>query len=670
MPPKAQPQRRITQSQNDQVYELGVQGRKTGLTLEERPRDEEGFEAVDDLFSSPTKDNHNGAPNGHGRRHGHGTNGRAQAESDEEQDMEIDEASVMGPATALKQRQSRPSLPRARSPIKTHLQSPARQNPHLGPISSPTRGSVVAAREHSPPKTVNRRLDFSKSSHSSSQSRMKPVRNGQPKVNGTKSRKGKLTNGRARASESDEDEAILQPKRSQPQEDEEEVAEDQEESIDVPDAGGDEVEHIDPDDQDDLPGEAEPEPEPEEDQDDPVQEPEPKVVKRRGRKPKSPVVQKEEREPPVEDASAHSEEAEDESTKKRRGRPAKTAQRIKEPTPPKRSPKRRRSGRSSTGSAEDQEQEDNVEDRETKRQRTEKKEKKDATSKPTTTKEKGKPGRKRKSSGVGVDSPVVQRGPPLPKGRGLVALRREEDNIMRTTRSGRLSYQPLKFWQGEHVVFDSAKQEVFDDKGQHFVMQGVKGVMRAPDISLGQPRRRRGRPAKRSRAGPGRRSSTIIEEELERDDWEFDPGTISAECIYWNPEDELQQEDNEPAYVEEEIAISEAAIQLKDIKDATFRFAKTLTMPFFGSGIVDMPPGSEKRTKNSRKMQMVFFVHTGSVEVTVADTQFRIGKGGMWFVPRGNHYSILNNSDSSARIFFAQGCEILVESEGAQEEAQ
>ncbi|KAI5864281.1 Mif2/CENP-C like-domain-containing protein [Durotheca rogersii] len=659
MPPKAQSQRRITQSQSDQVYELGVQGRKTGLRLEERPRDENGFEAVDDLFSSPSKDEPNGAVNGRG------VNGRGRAESDEEQDMEIDDASVMGPATALKQRQNRPSLPRARSPIKTHLQSPARQNPHLGPSSSPTRGSIVATREASPPQAVNRKLDFVKISQSSSQNRMKPSTNGQPKVNGAKARNGKLTNGHAPIVESDEE---PRGKRRNPRKGEEEKEEKEEEeeevevevgqeaSIDVPNAGSDEVDPIDHDDQDDdLP--AVPEPEPEEDE-----EPQPKVAKRRGRKPKSPIAQ-------VEEAPARTETAEG-SAKARRGRPAKTAQPAKQPEPMKKSPKRRRPEESPADSTEEQEQEEDVEDRDAKRQRTEKKEKKtaqDTSSKPAATKEKGKPGRKRKSSGVGVDSPVVQRGPPLPRGRGLVTLRREEENIMRTTRSGRLSYQPLKFWQGEHVVFDSAKQQVFEDRGRHFVMPAVKSVMRAAETSPeGQPRKRRGRPAKRSK--PGRRSSAIQEEEVERDDWEHDPGTITGECIYWHPEHELQQQldDDDLEVVEEELAISEPAIQFKDIKDATFRFAKTLTMPFFGSGIVDMPPGSEKRTKNSRKMQMVFFVHAGSVRVIVAQTEFRIGKGGMWFVPRGNHYSITNDSDYPARIFFAQGCEVLVQSEEPQ----
>lgn len=76
---------------------------------------------------------------------------------------------------------------------------------------------------------------------------------------------------------------------------------------------------------------------------------------------------------------------------------------------------------------------------------------------------------------------------------------------------------------------------------------------------------------------------------------------------------------------------------MRDISGAEFRFAKTLTLPFFGSGMVDLPPGGTKRIKNSRKMQMVFFVFYGRVTVELGTPlqTFSIGRGGMWQVPRG-----------------------------------
>lgn len=86
-----------------------------------------------------------------------------------------------------------------------------------------------------------------------------------------------------------------------------------------------------------------------------------------------------------------------------------------------------------------------------------------------------------------------------------------------------------------------------------------------------------------------------------------------------------------------DVAYAAEAIEMRDIGGSDFRFAKTLTLPFFGSGMVDLPPGGAKRVKNSRKMQLIFFVYYGrvTVEVGTPTTTFSIGKGGMWQVPRG-----------------------------------
>ena len=84
-----------------------------------------------------------------------------------------------------------------------------------------------------------------------------------------------------------------------------------------------------------------------------------------------------------------------------------------------------------------------------------------------------------------------------------------------------------------------------------------------------------------------------------------------------------------------DLAYSALGIETREVKNATFRYAKLLSTPFFGCGIVDIPPGGEKRPKNSRKMYMCFHVYEGRVMVDVAGNTFSIGKGGWWQVPRG-----------------------------------
>jgi centromere protein C len=228
-----------------------------------------------------------------------------------------------------------------------------------------------------------------------------------------------------------------------------------------------------------------------------------------------------------------------------------------------------------------------------------------------------------------ADSPQVQRGPPMPRNnRGLFILRREtpmEVNGSKQTRSGRNSIKPLAYWKNERVEYTEDENE--DNYGK-FLLPRIKKVVRAEEIE--EPKRPKTK--SRSTKSKKRAREPESEDDDETEPWETEPGRVIGEIRSWDPEDQTGSQAEE---VEEEIALSSAAIITREIKDTTFRFAKTLTLPFFGSGMVDLPPGAIKKPKNSRKMQMVFFMFYGRVQVTVNDTVFRIGKGGMWQVPRG-----------------------------------
>ncbi|KAJ1338260.1 centromere protein C [Microdochium nivale] len=625
MPPKALPARRAPQAQPEKIYALGQAGRKTGIVLQDTgERDEHGFENPD-IFSSPEKDA--------------GTPDDDDDEGDDSgQEMELDNEDEPGPATIRRGAQQRPSLPRARSPLKTNLLSPAKHSARLNPSSSPTRGDVYHLPRAKPLETVNRLLNFGASKNA------KHSPEPRPKVNGSGSQQSPFTRPPTKSG------AGLNGRTLTDDEDESEV-EEEEQPDDLPAMGDDDVdlgtymgddepaeqsEEEEPEEEAEEEAEVEPEEEIEEEPEEP-----PVVTTSKARKPSAKSARPEARErAPVEEVVKPT---------KPRGRPPKVAKNV-EPkvTSPKRSRKDREPVEERSGSEEDAP--------DAKRTKTS----------PVPKAPKGKPGRKRKSSGVGVESPAVQRGPPLPKARGLVSIRREGPNSMLTTRSGRHSFKPLNWWQGDQRELET--EEYTDIKGQKFVLNSTKSVVRYENEDKEQPSRRRGGRAGRGGKAVSRRSETAIE----REPWETSSGRIVGECLYWYPEYETNPPlDDDPVEVmEEELAISEPAIQLKDIKDATFKFAKTLTLPFFGSGIVDLPPGSEKRSKNSRKMQMVFFVHRGTVDVIVATNEFTITEGGQFFVPRGNYYSMENNGNIRARIFFAQGCEQQVVSEDAEPEGE
>jgi len=122
------------------------------------------------------------------------------------------------------------------------------------------------------------------------------------------------------------------------------------------------------------------------------------------------------------------------------------------------------------------------------------------------------------------------------------------------------------------------------------------------------------------------------EEREEAEDWETEGGVIRGFVRAWDGELGEAVEGDER---EQDLAFSSNSIETRDVVGSDFKYAKFLSLPFFGCGMVDLPPGGFKRAKNARKMQMVFFVHMGKVLVRVGEAEFTISKGGVWHVPRG-----------------------------------
>ena len=244
-----------------------------------------------------------------------------------------------------------------------------------------------------------------------------------------------------------------------------------------------------------------------------------------------------------------------------------------------------------------------------------------------------------------------------PKSRSLQILRSttpaDEDGA-RFTRSGRATVKPIEYWRGERIVYSKPKK--IDSK--RISLGSIQEVVRAEDL----PEEKRPRAP---RSQKRRRNQAVQEEEEDSSDsgmeeWEEEAGLLGGQVWQWDPR--LERGDAEvmeeigmlisPLFkppsnrkssftdVEADLAIAPKGLQslVKEVKNQTFEYAKTITLPFFHSGMVDIPPGGEKRTKNSRKNHMVFWVFGGRVVVDVSGNEFSVGKGGMWQVPRGESY--------------------------------
>lgn len=490
------------------------------------------------------------------------------------------------PNAILSIRRGSLKIPRSRSPRKTYLQSPAVHHPSIVPGSSPTRGSIVISGVSQGPHSVIRKLDFSTDQSSKpvgiglsprtpSRTPKTSLRSSIPLTNGSHSSPKTLQRRRVR----NEDETLeTNSTRSQPMAEHESYQllnggeDDEFEGV-----NGDALEDSLPEPEADLIPEPTPDPIPSNSEANSAKKSTTGKRSKPGRRPRRNI------EAPSKEAYIEEEnELEEPPPKRSRGRPKNSA---------------------STGGVVPAK----------------------ASAKQTLR-------RKRESSVSKMSSPVqVQRGPPRPKNnKGLYILRRETpDDGFAHTRYGRNVIKPLAFWKNESVVYDES--EVADGKGGNFLLPSIKEVIRAEEVEKNSVRRKKTSKASSKR----KRANSDVEDEGEEgslaEAWESEPGRIYGEIRIWNPEEEMGIEQE----IEAEIALSAAAIITKDIPNSAVKFVKTLTLPFFGSGMVDLPPGAVKKPKNSRRMQMVFFVFTGRVDVTVNGNTFSIGKGGVWQVPRG-----------------------------------
>nr|POF14869.1 centromere protein 3 [Quercus suber] len=203
-----------------------------------------------------------------------------------------------------------------------------------------------------------------------------------------------------------------------------------------------------------------------------------------------------------------------------------------------------------------------------------------------------------------------------------------EDAGGRVSRFGRTLIEPLKFWANETKVYRHGEMD---------------GIIRAEEIPE--------KPKKKSKKKPGRKPKhgsnlNAIEEDSEAeschpDEWEDELGVLAGFVAKWDPE---TQEGNAQDPIKEASAIIQ-----RDVPGSNFSFAKILTSSFFGSGMVELPPSGYKSVKNSRNMELVFFVAQGKVMVEIGTedfgpNQFAISAGGCWVVPRGEFQTFIQCS--------------------------
>lgn len=86
------------------------------------------------------------------------------------------------------------------------------------------------------------------------------------------------------------------------------------------------------------------------------------------------------------------------------------------------------------------------------------------------------------------------------------------------------------------------------------------------------------------------------------------------------------------------LAWAERGIHPNQVPNGEFKFTKLSSAGesgYFSWGFLEFEADDIKRSKNSRRMHMVFHVVQGAAEVNVNDNLFTVHRGGVWQVPRG-----------------------------------
>lgn len=226
------------------------------------------------------------------------------------------------------------------------------------------------------------------------------------------------------------------------------------------------------------------------------------------------------------------------------------------------------------------------------------------------------------------------------RGRHLSVFRElEPEAVARVGRTGRHRVAPINFWANDRIVYD--------------IDRGMTSIVKAQEV---ESERKRYKSVSRGR----KRISVVEEEEIELDPWEEDDGVLVGNYRDYDPvtdvtTSEMVESSKSIAVVSShlittntipELAWSQKGIKPVDVPDGSFQFVKLSSAgdpaaSFFNWGLIELRADQMKRSKNSRKMHMVFNVQSGTVEVKVAENDFMVHKGGIWHVPRGksHHFS-------------------------------
>ncbi|KAH7412167.1 cupin domain-containing protein [Phaeosphaeria sp. MPI-PUGE-AT-0046c] len=216
------------------------------------------------------------------------------------------------------------------------------------------------------------------------------------------------------------------------------------------------------------------------------------------------------------------------------------------------------------------------------------------------------------------------------RGRHLSVFRElEPEAIARIGRTGRHRVAPIDFWKNDRIAYDTNGN--------------MTSIVKNHET---EPERR---PTKAWSRGKKRALAAVEEEEFELEPWE-EEGTLTANVKDYDSVRDVTTND----IVTDDIAWAQKGTQLDLVGDGSFHFKKLAGAgSFFNWGLIELTADQMKRTKNCRRMHMVFTLQSGTVEAKVNDNEFTVHKGGIWQVPRGKSHPTISSLIFTSWISFS-----------------
>ncbi|KAG6848207.1 hypothetical protein H0H93_002319 [Arthromyces matolae] len=241
----------------------------------------------------------------------------------------------------------------------------------------------------------------------------------------------------------------------------------------------------------------------------------------------------------------------------------------------------------------------------------------------------------------------VLEDPPKPKQQRTTSRAKKENRPQRdgVRKSAREHYAPLEWWRGEKRVYGRQAHS-----NGLVLVPPIKEIIRIPK-EIPEPL---GGKRKRSRA-----KSKTVDDEIH---YKVIPVT--------NPEHGWDDETNNycllldydtKTEVDRRIGYRAKDILMADpVGHNRWSFMKAFgDADFIAAGVLEIPPGGKKPTKQTKDNTYVFYVIEGAVNLKVHNSNRLFSTGAMFIVPRGNSYYIENACDRNVRLFFTQARKVV-----------